>query len=156
VRTWAPCGVTPVLHAPLTRDHVSLVGGVTPDGRLIVQQLTAPVDSEAIILWLELLQQVVPGKLLILWDGAPIHRSNRLKAYLADGAGQRIHLERFPGYAPELNPAEGVWQYLKHVELRNCCCADLTTLMKEITEAIRRMQEKPEVVKACFQQVGYY
>ena len=155
VRTWAPCGVTPELRAPLTRDHVSLMGGVTPDGRLLVQQLSMPVDSEAIILWLEWLQRVLPGKLWILWDGAPIHRSKRLRAYLAEGASQRIHLERFPGYAPELNPAEGVWQYLKHVELRNCCCADMPTLMKEITAAIRRMQENPELVKACFRQVGY-
>jgi transposase len=131
------------------------MGGVTPDGRLLVQLLTGPVDSEAIIVWLDWLQQKVPGKLWILWDGAPIHRSERLREYLADGAGQRIHLERFPGYAPELNPAEGIWQHLKHVELRNCCCADLTALRKEITAAIKRMRENMELVKAFFRQVGY-
>lgn len=156
MRTWAPRGATPELRAPLTRDHVSLLGGVTPDGRLLVQQLTMPVDSEAIILWLEWLQQVMPGKLWILWDGAPIHRSKSLRAYLAEGAGKRIHLERFPGYAPELNPAEGVWQYLKHVELRNCCYADMPALKRGITDAIHRMQKNPELVKACFRQVGYY
>lgn len=156
VRTWSPRGVTPRLRAPLTREHVSLVGAVTPDGRLIIQQLTQPVDSETITVWLSLLQEVLPGKLWILWDGAPIHRSKLLKEYLAKGAGKRIHLERFPGYAPELNPAEGVWQYLKHVELRNLCCADMPTLIKEITAAVRRMQEKPEIVTACFRQVGYY
>ena len=156
VRTWSPRGVTPRLRAPLTREHLSLVGAVTPDGTLIVQQLTQPVDSETITVWLSLLQEVLPGKLWILWDGAPIHRSKLLKTYLAEGAGKRIHLERFPGYAPEMNPAEGVWQYLKHVELRNCCCADMPTLRKEITAAVRRIQEKPEIVKACFRQVGYY
>lgn len=155
VRTWAPCGVTPLIRAPLSRDHVSLIGGVTPDGRLLLKQRLEPVDSEAIILWLEWLQQEISGKIWILWDGAPIHRSKRLRAYLAEGASQRIHLERFPAYAPELNPAEGIWQYLKHVELRNCSCADLPTLLNEINAATIRIQENQEIVKACFQQVGY-
>ena len=156
VRTWARCGVTPVLHAPLTRDHVSLIGAVTPEGRLLVQLLTESVDSEVIILWLEWLQKILPGKLWILWDGAPIHRSKRLRAYLAEGASQRIHLERYPGYAPELNPAEGIWQHLKNCELRNRCCADLAALKQEITVAIHRMQGNHELVKAFFKQVNYY
>ena len=128
---------------------------MTPEGRLLVQLLTEPVDSEGIILWLEWVQRVLPGKLWILWDGAPIHRSKRLREYLADGASQRIHLERFPAYAPELNPAEGVWQHLKHVELRNCCCGDLNTLKTEITGAIHRMREDHELIKAFYSQVHY-
>jgi len=52
-----------------------------------VQQLTQPVDSETITVWLSLLQEVLPGKLWILWDGAPIHRSKLLKTYLAEGRG---------------------------------------------------------------------
>jgi len=42
-----------------------------------------------------------------------------VKAYLASGAAGRIHLEPFPSYAPELNPDEGIWNYLKRVELKN-------------------------------------
>jgi transposase len=36
-----------------------------------------------------------------------------VKAYLTDGAAKRIHLEQLPGYAPDLNPTEWVWIYLK-------------------------------------------
>ena len=53
----------------------------------------------------------VPGTLLISWDRATIHRSKRLTAFLASGAAKRIHRELLPGYAPELNPDEGIWQY---------------------------------------------
>ena len=52
----------------------------------------------------------------------PIHRSRVVKNYLAAGAAERIQLERFPAYAPELNPDEGIWQYLKRVELKNVSC----------------------------------
>lgn len=32
-------------------------------------------------------------------------------------AARRLHLEQFPGYAPELNPDEDIWNYLKRIEL---------------------------------------
>ena len=37
VRTWAPCGETPILDALLTRDHLSVISGLTLDGRLLLQ-----------------------------------------------------------------------------------------------------------------------
>ena len=37
---------------------------------------------------------------------------------MADGEARYIHLEQWPAYAPDMNPAEGVWQHLKRVELR--------------------------------------
>ena len=45
-----------------------------------------------------------------------------VKDLLASREGSRIHLEQFPSYAPELNPDEGVWNYLKRVELKNVNC----------------------------------
>lgn len=60
----------------------------------------------------------IPSKILVVWDGAPIHQGQEVKRFLANGGSQRIWLERLPGYAPELNPDEGIWNYLKRVELR--------------------------------------
>jgi hypothetical protein len=37
VRTWAPCGQTPVLRVPLTHVHLAAISGITPDGRLFMQ-----------------------------------------------------------------------------------------------------------------------
>lgn len=57
------------------------------------------------------------GKVLIIWDGAPIHRDKAVKLFLAQAGGGagRLYLEELPGYAPDLNPVEGVWNYLKYV-----------------------------------------
>ncbi len=49
----------------------------------------------------------IPGKLLIIWDGSPIHHGEAVKQFLSRGGAERIHLERLPAYAPELNPQEG-------------------------------------------------
>lgn len=113
-------------------------------------------DSEGIIEFLDALQEQIAGNIVIVWDGAPIHRSKKLKEYLAQGAAKRLHLERLPGYAPELNPDEGVWHYLKHVEFKNRCCADMTQLKDELADATKRLQAKPDIIKACFKQTGYF
>jgi len=114
------------------------------------------INGMGIIAFLEELQRQIQGKLLIIWDGATIHRSKLLKQYLADGAAARLHLERLPGYAPELNPDEGVWHYLKHVQLSNVCCRDLAHLRQELAAAHQCLRRKPEIIRACFQQVGYF
>ena len=107
-----------------------------------------------VVRFLKHLMRQIPGKLLIIWDGATIHRSRVVKAFLADGAAERIYLERLPGYAPELNPDEGVWNYLKRVELKNVVCCDLTRLRNELRKAIARLRYKPTVIRGCIAQTG--
>ena len=62
---------------------------------------------------------------------------------------------RLPGSAPELNPDEGVWRYLKRVEMRNPVCADLAELRAEFAAAVGRLRGKPEALRACIREVGY-
>ena len=74
---------------------------------------------------------------------------------MAQGAARRIRLEQLPGYAPELNPDEGVWRYLKRVELKNLVCADLEQLGWEFWAAGGRLLSKPEALLSCIKEVGY-
>ena len=154
-RTYAPCGQTPVLRAPLTRDHLSVIGGVTADGRLFTHIQAAAFTGETVVAFLRQLLRQLPGKLLVVWDGASIHRGQAVKDFLAAGAAARLHLERLPAYAPELNPAEGVWNLLKRKELKNRCCMDLDELRWELELAIRRLQRRRHLIRACFAQCGY-
>ena len=39
-----------------------------------------------------------------------------------------MHLEALPSYAPDLNPDEGVWNWLKRVALKNQCFANVPAL----------------------------
>ena len=82
----------------------------------------------------------IPGKLLVIWDGSPIHRGRAVKEFLASGAASRVQLERLPGYAPDLNPEEGVCKHLKCVELKNLCCQSLAELKIELRKAKKRLE----------------
>ncbi len=154
-RTYAPVGETPILRTPLTRDHLAAISAVTPDGRLFTHVQVEPFRGPAIVGFLRQLLRQIPGKLLVIWDGAPIHHCQPVKDFLAAGAAARLHLERLPGYAPDLNADEGVWNLLKRVELRNRCCQDLDELGWELRLAIRRLRRKAHRLVACFRQCGY-
>jgi transposase len=155
VRTWAPVGQTPLLHCALTRDHYSVISAITPAGALYLALQEQAFDSPAVIAFLRQLLAHIPGKLLIIWDGATIHRSKAIKAFLSQEAHGRIWLERLPGYAPDLNPDEGIWHYLKQVELKNVCCQNMPHLKQELVAAAQRLRQKPAIIQACFAQAGY-
>lgn len=156
MRTWAPAGQTPILRSPLTRDHCSAISAITPTGELYLALQEQAFDSLAVIAFLQQLLALIAGKLLIIWDGAPIHRSQAIKTFLTQQAAGRIWLERLPGYAPDLNPDEGIGHYLKHVELKNLCCQNMQHLKTQLLAAHQHLRQKPEIIKACFAQVGYY
>jgi transposase len=155
VRTYAPRGETPILKVPLTRDHLSAISAITPGGDLHLCVQERAYHSEDVVRFLKHLLHHIPGLLTVIWDGAPIHRSNVIKEFLSKGAAGRIHLERLPGYAPDLNPDEGIWQYLKRVELRNLCCVDMAQLRRELRLAVARLRRRRHIIKGCIKEVGY-
>jgi transposase len=154
VRTYAPVGHTPILRDWWTREHLSAMSAISPQGKLYFHCQDHPINSEDVVMFLEHLLREVPGRLVIIWDGSPIHRSQTIQEFLANGAAQRLHLERLPAYAPELNPDEGVWQQLKGVELRNLCCFDLHHLRAELRSAVKRVRRKPRILQGCFAGAG--
>jgi transposase len=91
----------------------------------------------------------------VIWDGGPIHTGQPVKAFLARGGAARLQLEVLPGYAPDLNPDEGIWNYLKRVELRNHCCATLQHLREALRLATARLRHKRSIIHSCFLQAGY-
>ena len=153
VRTSAPCGQTPVLRAVYTRDHVAAMSGITMDGRLYTLVRHDALDSLDSVLFLKHLLPHVAERLLVIWDGSPIHKGH-VRTFLAEGGARQIQVEQLPPYAPDLNPGEGVWQQLKNVEMRNLCWLNLVHLRWELGRVIKRLRRKPHVITACFAQAG--
>lgn len=155
VRTYAPVGQTPILTVPLTRDHLSAIGGLTPDGRLFMQIQDHSYKGPDVVRFVQMLLRKIPGKLLVIWDGASIHRSRVVKTFLSAGGAKRVHLERLPASAPELNPQEGVWNLLKRRELKNLCAADLVQLRTALIHAKERLRHHRHTLCQCFAHAGF-
>jgi hypothetical protein len=86
VRTWAPRGQTPVLRVQLTHDHLSVISGITLDGRLFLQMQEQAYTAETVVGFLRVLLRKIRGKVLVIWDGSPIHKGQPIKDFLAAGA----------------------------------------------------------------------
>ena len=126
-----------------------MISAITPEGKLYTTILTHSFQGVDIIAFLQHLLQQMPGKLLLIWDGASIHKSKVLKAWLATLEPDLLKLVALPAYAPQLNADEGIWHYLKGVELKNVCCSDLQHLRQELVKAIKRLRQKPRLIRAC-------
>lgn len=154
VRTYAPQARTPVIREKQTRDHLSVMGGMTPAGKvytLVRQESLNGLDSIEFLLHLG---RVAGRRLLVIWDGSPIHRRAAVQEFVADTRGA-VWVEALPGYAPDLNPwDEGGWHYLKDVEMRNLACRDLEELHQEFHLAVGRLRQKPHMVQSFFAQAG--
>ena len=154
VRTYAPIGETPVRKVLETRDHLSMMSAISPQGWLFTRSSYAALTGLDSVRFLTHLQARIERKLLVIWDGSPIHRNVDVREYLANGAAKQIHLERLPPYAPDLNPDEETWNQLKYVELANVCCADLLDLRSQLDSAVSRLRHKPQLIRSFFTQVG--
>lgn len=154
VRTYAPRGQTPELRVPLTRDHLSVISGITEAGRLLVRMQDRAYKGKDVVVFLKHIVRCLASTVLVIWDGAPIHHDGQVKAFLASEGGA-VQLEQLPAYAPELNPDEAVWDQLKYVELRNTTCHDQDELRHELRRAITRLQHKPELIRSFVEHCGY-
>jgi len=156
VKTWAPRGQTPILCTPLTWKHLSVIGGITREGNLYTWVLDHSVKGEDVVFFLRHLLRQIPGKVLVIWDGLPAHRSKRVQRFLSEEANGRLWLARLPAYAPDLNPIEALWSYLKQVELKNLCCHSLAQLRAQLRLAVERLRHKTHIILSCFQQQQCY
>jgi len=139
------------LHESFNWKSLSIIGGLCLR-RFYFQIQKGSIKSPQVIEFIRHLQRHLPGqRLLLLWDGAPIHRSRLVQDYLASTRG-RVVAERLPAYAPELNPVEYMWAHLKSHEIANLITTQAWELSLEATRALRRMRRRPSIITACFAQ----
>lgn len=153
VKTYAPRGRTPVLSEWQTRDHLSVMGGLTPAGKVYTLARPRSLNGLHTIEFLLHLGRLAGDRLLVIWDGSPIHRRAEVSEFVAETKGA-VRVERLPAYAPDLNPVEWLWRHLKEVELRNLTCLDLDQLHLEFHLALGRLRQKPRLAPSFFEGAG--
>jgi hypothetical protein len=62
--------------------------------------------------------------------------------------------ETLPGYAPELNPDEGVWEWTKYGRLAHLAASDTRELRQRIVMAFATLRSKPELLDSFIRETG--
>lgn len=155
VRTYAPRGLAPVLHNWLTRDHLSVMGGITPDGRIYTLARQESLTGIHTIAFLNHILHYA-DRWLVIWDRSPIHRRTAVRQCVEALPRRRIRVEFLPPYAPDLNPVEWAWRQLKGVEMKNLVCRDLEEIHQEFHLALGRIRYRFHLVTSFFKAAGLH
>ena len=91
------------------------------------------------------------GKVYLIVDGHPVHRSAAARKFVADNA-QRLRLIRLPGYCPELNPDELLNQDVKTNALGKSRPTNKAQMVASLRSHLHRRQKQPQVIRNLFQE----
>ena len=140
-----------MLHETFNWKSLSIIGGITL-WSFCFRIHAGSIKSQQVVEFLKALHRHLKGaRLLVIWDGAPIHRSREVSAFIASTEGG-IAVERLAAYAPELNPVEYMWAHLKQHEIGNLIVREAWQLSMQATAALRRMRRRHRILTACFTQ----
>ena len=154
-RTWSLIGQTPVLDAEGGHLHkVSVIGGisVSPEiQRLGFYFATEPdgfFTAEKVVDYLRDLLKHLRGNVIVVWDRGANHKGSIVREFLKQN--RRLRLEMLPPWAPDLNPVEAVWSWLKYGELANFTPEDIPELDDAVVDRLIELKFDPDLLRALW------
>jgi transposase len=155
-RTWAPRGRTPALSQRAAhRQKVSVAAALCLSPRRDLLRLytlalaDAYFDSWSVAGFLEAMLQGLDGRFVVIWDGGNMHKGDPIRE-LTTRFADRLSLERFPAYAPELNPIEFLWSWLKYSRLSNYAPRDVSELEGRVVTELASIREDQAFLRNLF------
>ena len=157
-RTWAPRGQTPIQRQWERHDRLSVISAVTLAPRrrrlgLYWHIQAHNIRGPDVAAFLEHLRRSLRRKLVLILDRWNVHRSRAVRHCL-DRHGEAIRVEWLPAYAPDLNPAEQVWNHAKYSDLANFAPADASELEFYVDFSFQGQEVQPSLLRSFFQKAG--
>jgi transposase len=147
--SYAPRGRTPTVRVPHKRAGLGLISAVTNKGGLRWMVLDGAVKAPSLLRFLARLVRDVGRKVFLILDRLPVHRSAKVRAWLA-GRKAEIEVFHLPPYSPELNPDEGVNGDLKQVVARKAPTRSKQQLKRAVIGHMRKLSKSPRRVRSFF------
>lgn len=148
--TWSPRGKTPVVKTTGARFGINIISAVSARGQMRFMTVKGTVKSGVFIEFLKRLIHNEERPVFLIVDGHPTHRAKRVSEFV-DSTNGKLKLFFLPGYSPELNPDEQVWNDLKNNGIGRKIITGLDQLCKEVFSHLRRLQRRPERIRSFFQ-----
>ena len=149
--TWAPKGKTPVVSATGARFGFNIISAVSARGTLRFMIVEGSVGAATFIEFMKRLLVGATKPVYLIVDGHPSHKAKMVKQWLETQEG-KLRLFLLPGYSPELNPDELVWNNLKNHGLGKRVYSSKEEMKKITISHMRKLQRLPEVIKGFFRK----
>lgn len=148
-RTWAKKGQTPVVAVPGQRQTVSAASAVNARGAFWCMTYKGGLDADLFVTMLKLLMRRRRNPLYLVLDNLPTHKAKVVRDYVETTKG-KLELHFLPGYAPELNPDELVWNHMKRTGVARRPLRAGEVLQDAIDAQMKAIGENPALVRAFF------
>lgn len=152
-RTWAPRGQTPLFqHRTNSYRKVSAIAAlVVSPGRDRVRLFfrlhpNSNINAGKVLSFLQDLSRHYQCPITLVWDRFTAHRARRVKAYIDQKKGWRS--EHLPPYAPELNPVEYAWCYLKTHAMANEAVFEHDRLTRSVRRHGKALQRRQPLLRS--------
>jgi len=147
-KTWAPKGQTPEVATSGQRQSINAISAVNNLGAFWWKTYSGRFNAT---LFLSLLKSFMKNrkKVFMVLDGHPAHKAKMIKEYVKSLQGD-LELHFLPGYAPELNPDEFVWNYLKNEGVAKKPLKKNESLKKRVRKDLAAIQRRPALVRSFF------
>jgi transposase len=124
------------------------------DARIVFETRTGAYNDDSLIEFLHALHDELDGaKVTLIWDGLPSHRSRKMHRFITSQRRWLV-VERLPGYAPDLNPVEGLWGNIKGTELANLCADSIDEPAHAARTGIDRVRADTDLAFAFLRRCG--
>ena len=149
-RTWAPKGKTPKVLVTGKRGGFCVTSAISPAGKLIFRIEKKKVNADKHIEFLKkIMNQHQNRKIIVIEDSAPVHKAKKVDKFVEQNK-KRLAVYRLPSYAPELNPTEHVWAYLKAHELKTHQAQNTDELKHLTKRKMQSIQRRKELIHSFF------
>lgn len=92
---------------------------------------------------------------ILIWDGLPAHRGREMQEFLV--APQNwLYVARLPGYAPDPNPIEDLWENLKGNESANQSTDNLGEVRRALETGMECMKQKGQLRFGFLEHTGLW
>ena len=146
--TWGLKGVTPVMSTNGKRTRLNVVGGISWAGEVFAQASTDSMNKLGFKAFLESLLARVPGNVVMVLDNSRLHRNAEITKFVEET--DRLEIVFLPAYAPELNPIELLWAWVKGHWLANLVMLSVDELRGLWRDALWVVGHTPGLVKGFF------
>jgi transposase len=87
--------------------------------------------AETSVVFLQQLRERHAEPLIVIWDNGPAHHGPEVRAYLAT-PNLRLRLVPLPGYSPDFNPDEAIWDWIRQEVTANTCFGTATKVREKV------------------------
>ena len=153
--TWGAKGQTPVVSVPGQRQGISAASAVSAKGAFWFATYAGGLNGA---LFVSLLRRMMRGRrrpLHLIVDGLPAHKTRLVRDYV-DSAEGHTQIEFLPAYAPEINPVEYLWAWLKRHALANFCPDTLAELTHTARAKLKSGQRRCAIIESCWVQAELF